>query len=475
MSSNSEKISHLPEPLTKGVYPASDRTAGVRSREVRSLAKDPELIEQRYKEELLAEPWIARNGHGLTFIGLMLFTILLFYRPYEFSGSLLWLNSMVFPVAIGTLAVYAPSQFYLENRPTIWTTEVKLLLAFIGLALITVPISKNPAVSLTEVTDGLSRIVLIFIIFVNALRTKKRWNILAITLVGVGIMLSYQTIGLYRSGVFNTEGYRVSRAVGMLANPNEMSLFLVLLIPTCLSLGFVSANLWIKACSFLATGFMGVAVLLTQSRTGFLGMGFAAGIMVWKLGRKNRIKVFLVAAVFGFAILLFAPGNYGVRILSIFDSNLDPVGSSSERSDLLKRSLVVSIRNPQGVGIGNSPSFGYRNLQTHNSFTQVSSELGIIGIVIYIAILICPLRKLSKIEKLASKQKQFRSYQILSVGMQASICGYMITSFFASVAYQWYMYYAIILAVGLRRLFVLELGSETVEPRSLMGEGREKK
>ena len=272
----------------------------------------------------------------------------MFYRPQDLSPSLEWLNAAAFPVAVTTLAVFIPTQFYLENRPTIWTKEIKLFLAFIALALLTIPISKNPSVSFEGVKDGLSRIVLIFILFVNALRDQKRWNVLTILLIGVGIMLSYQTIGLYQKGVFNTEGYRVSTGVGMLGNPNEMSLFLALIIPLALSLGFASQSSLLKVFSLIVSGFLGVAVLLTQSRTGFLGMAVVAIIMIWKLGKKDRFKVFFIGAIFGISILLFAPGNYGKRVLSIFDSSLDPAGSSVERGDLLKRSIIVSIRNPWG-------------------------------------------------------------------------------------------------------------------------------
>ncbi|MBX3243155.1 MAG: O-antigen ligase family protein [Acidobacteria bacterium] len=460
MSSNTEKMSHLRENLAKGVPHSSDQPAASNPRIVSSSDKDQRSTEQRYREELLAEPWIARNGHSLTFVGLMSFTILLFYRPYEFSGSLLWLNSMVFPIAIGTLAIYVPTQFYVENRPTIWTTEVKLLLAFIGLALITVPISKNPAESLSQVQDGLSRIVLIFLIFVNALRTKKRWNFLAFTLVGVGVMLSYQTIKLYRTGVFNTEGYRVSLDAGMLGNPNEMALFLLLLMPIAITLGLSSQKQLAKVAFLLIGALLAIAVLLTQSRGGFLGLTTIAGIFIWKLGKANRIKTFVLVGVISLGIIAFAPGNYGVRILSIFDSSLDPNGSSSERGDALRRSILVSLRNPQGVGIGNSPAFGPRGLQTHNAFTQVSSELGFVGLAIYLALLFASINKLYKIEKLTRQchNEESKWYHLTSIGIQASIGGFMVTSFFGSVAYQWYIYYVIILAIGLRRLYTLRLG-----------------
>lgn len=470
MAQKPQEISAAPRHIAEPISPFHQRKAGLHDNDGKVKRSALRASLDAYKKSLLSEPWIDRKGHTLTFIGLIIFTILLFYRPQDISPSLEWLNAAAFPVAVATLAVFIPTQFYLENRPTIWTKEIKLFLAFIALALLTIPISKNPSVSFEGVKDGLSRIVLIFILFVNALRDQKRWNVLTILLIGVGIMLSYQTIGLYQKGVFNTEGYRVSTGVGMLGNPNEMSLFLALIIPLALSLGFASKSSLLKVFSLIVSGFLGVAVLLTQSRTGFLGMAVVAIIMIWKLGKKDRFKVFFIGAIFGISILLFAPGNYGKRVLSIFDSSLDPAGSSVERGDLLKRSIIVSIRNPWGVGFGNSPSFGYRNLETHNSYTQVSSELGILGLSIYLAMLITPLVGLNKIEKLTYNNDSTWKPHVLAIGLQASIGGYMVTSFFASVAYQWYIYYVIILAIGLRRIFALELLRDTPQTPQLVGD-----
>ncbi len=44
-------------------------------------------------------------------------------------------------------------------------------------------------------------------------------------------------------------------------------------------------------------------------------------------------------------------------------------------------------------------------------------------------------------------------FYYLAVGLQAAIIGYMVSSFFLSVAYQWYVYYLVGFAVCLRRLY----------------------
>jgi O-antigen ligase len=165
--------------------------------------------------------------------------------------------------------------------------------------------------------------------------------------------------------------------------------------------------------------------------------------------------------VIGGITILAAPGNYGLRMLSIFIPGLDPVGSSDQRRALLERSLIVTARNPWGIGIGNFEIVGVRNLQTHNAFTQVSSELGILGLAAYLIFIISPFRKLSAIERTLFDEGTADWFYYVAIGLQASIVGYLVSSFFASVAYNWFIYYLIAYAVAFRRIYSLETSTTT--------------
>src|SRR5256885_628211 len=54
------------------------------------------------------------RGHLLSFAGLFLFTIVLYFRPYELFDALSGFNSMAFLIAVPTLVVYFLTQFMLE-------------------------------------------------------------------------------------------------------------------------------------------------------------------------------------------------------------------------------------------------------------------------------------------------------------------------------------------------------------------------
>ena len=96
--------------------------------------------------------------------------------------------------------------------------------------------------------------------------------------------------------------------------------------------------------------------------------------------------------------------------------------------------------------------------------------MGIAAMVVYIMFLIYPYRRLREIEKATDPrrdiekttegQKKERFYYYLSVGLQGSLVAYMVASFFAAVAYQWYIYYLVGYAIALRRIYLLRTQKE---------------
>ena len=52
----------------------------------------------------------------------------------------------------------------------------------------------------------------------------------------------------------------------------------------------------------------------------------------------------------------------------------------------------------------------------------------------------------------------------MSIGLQASIVGYMVTSFFAAVAYNWFIYYLIAYAVAFVVAYRADMRDHTTHP-----------
>jgi hypothetical protein len=398
---------------------------------------------------------LLKPGHALSYAGVVLFTAFLLFRPYELIPALSFLSSTAYWLALATLLVYLPSQFSLEGNLTASIREVNLILLLCLTALLSIPLAISPSEAWTTFNDTFIKAVVIFIITVNVVRTEKRLRGLLYLSLGVTILLSVAAVNDYRAGNFPVEGYRIRGVIGgMFGNPNDLALHLVTMTPLLVVMMLSSRNPLGKLVYGTGAVLSVIANVVTYSRAGFLGLVGIAMVLVWKLGRGKRLQVSAIGGVCLALFIALSPGSYGIRILSIFIPSLDPVGSSDARKSILDRSVLVSFRHPlAGLGMGNFHIYSLGETVSHNAYTQMSSELGLLALLLYVMLIVASLRRLKRLELLTYAPRRRSRYYYLSVGLQASIIGYMISSFFAAVAYQWYVYYLTAYAVSLDRIY----------------------
>jgi putative inorganic carbon (HCO3(-)) transporter len=404
-----------------------------------------------------------KRGHVFSYAALFLFTIVLYARPAEIYPSGLT-TSIALVVGLLTLGVFIPTQFALEGGLTARPREVVLVVLLCLAGLLSIPLAIDPAQAWHEFSDTFIRCIVIFVVLVNVVRTEKRLNGLLLLAVVTGIWLSLGAISDYRLGLMTVEGYRAGgRGGGIFGNSNDMALFLVTIVPIAIALLLNSRSLGRRLLFGAGAILMVAGIVLTYSRGGFIGLLVALGFFAWKAGRRHRVEIVVAGLLIVAAFLALVPG-YALRLASIIVPSLDPVGSSEARSGELFRSLYVAIRHPLlGIGMGNyAPEMSYRGLVTHNSYTQVAAEMGAAALVCYTAFVVTPLRKLGQIARETFGAKANSHFYYLAVGLQASLVGYMVCSFFASVAYLWYVYYLVGYAVCLRRLYESETGKAVV-------------
>ncbi len=431
----------------------------------RSLSHDElePVPNEEPKHQLRPKKVVLRRGHGLTYAFLFLFTVVLFFRPYELFPALSSLTSIALLLGIITLTIFVLSQLALEGTLTMRSREVNLVLALTALGLLSIPLALNPPEAWFTFNDVFFKAVLIFIVIVNVVRTERNLNGLFFLTLAVSAFLSLAAINDYRTGNLAIQGIRIQGVIGgMFGNPNDMALHLVTMFPLAIALLLSTRRVFLKVllgvCALL---FMG-AVVATFSRGGFLGLVGAGLVLTWKLGRRRRFVSITLAAVVTIALFGLAPGGYGSRVLSIFGLAPDSVGSASTRKVLLTHSLYTSLRKPFGIGMGNYHIIALHEGVSHNAYTQVGAEMGFAALLVYVAFMVVPMRRLRQIERETQDANQLKRFYFLAIGLQAGLVGYMISSFFASVAYQWYVYYLVAYAVCLRRLYEAETGKVLV-------------
>jgi O-antigen ligase len=405
-----------------------------------------------------------KRGHALSFAFLFLFTLVLYARPAEFYPSAAT-RSLALIIGIVTLGIFVATQLMIDGRLTARPTEVNLALMFLLMATVSMPLAIDPAIAWTEFTSTFVRAVLIFIVIINVVRTPARLKWMLVLSIATALVLSVQAMDDYRLGVNMIEGYRAAgRGTGLFGNTNDMALYLVTTLPISVAFFFGSKNAVMKGIHAACAALMIFGIVLSFSRGAFLGVLVVAVFFALKLGKRSKFEIVALLAAGAVAMIVLAPSGYGDRLLSILMPGLDPNGSADARRGELFRSIYVALRHPLfGIGMGNyQPNMSYNNLVTHNSYTQVASEMGMIALGLYVMFIVAPLRKLGQIARQSLAAKQESRFYYLALGLQASLIVFMVSSFFLSVPYAWNVYYLVGYAVCFRRIYEAETGKLVV-------------
>jgi O-antigen ligase len=129
------------------------------------------------------------------------------------------------------------------------------------------------------------------------------------------------------------------------------------------------------------------------------------------------------------------------------------IASADARNYVLRQSILATLAHPVfGVGMGEFQNYegrtsrekgqqGYWH-ETHNAFTQVSSELGIPALLFYVAGIISTYRMLNRLYSNAlgrPRSPEDRKIAITAFCLMLSLIGFCTASFFLSLAYRFYL------------------------------------
>ncbi len=429
------------------------------SKNVHSFKDETERAEPKLAATLASavktkgQVWSSRRRHTFSFVVLFLYAVMAYLRPYDLTPALAWTFSLPYWMAVAMLAAFIPSQLIAEGNLTARPREVNLALLLGLMALLSMPLAISPALAWQTFNLTFMKTIIVFIVMVNAIRTEGRLRIMMLLSLAVGVYMSFRAMNNYGAGnaasVDNRAAAEISNFFG---NPNSLAQYLAMMIPlaACLCLG--ESNIFKKLVYGAGALLMAAGILATLSRGGFLALLAAGAVLAFKLFRHNRPRAIglIMAAVI--AAVLFAPGRYNERMSSITDPSSE--SSASARRELLYRSISVSLHKPiLGVGIGNFEFVSIHGQVTHNAYTQVSSEMGIVALIIYVMFMVGSYKRLRQIEHETLQHRQRLKTYYLAVGLQASLWAYMVGSFFLSAAYEWsYVYTIVAYAICLGRL-----------------------
>jgi len=232
---------------------------------------------------------------------------------------------------------------------------------------------------------------------------------------------------------------------GSYADPNDLALAIIISLPMCLALLFLTRSLLWKAAWAAAILVMLYAVLSTGSRGGLIALIVTATTFLWEFAIRGRRRYLLVLAVLlGVTLWMFSGGMLVERFRETFSPNkVDTAASASSqiRQELFWRSVEVTKEHPLfGVGPGNFMQVSGLWLVAHNSYTQMSAEGGIPALILYVLILWSGFKNIRATKRFANRSREIN---LLAKALNASLVGFVAGSCFLTLNYAFFPYFLV--------------------------------
>jgi hypothetical protein len=320
-----------------------------------------------------------------------------------------------------------------------------------------------------------------FAIIFPYLRTTLPFILLipAVTFTAVELKRLLNTIGIagmttivigLTSNDFTSGRMDLDSASGSIGNSNDYAAYMLLVLPAIAYFAFGKGrNIVFKllGSGAIALGFY--QFLSTGSRGGLVSL-IVTGLYILKhSSAKVRIAVLVGLPLLAAVAIPFVPSESRTRLASLFSSS-DQIGeaqaSQEERTQLLIASLHATATHPLlGVGPGEFMDYegdiakanGRHGMwhQSHNGYTQVSSECGIPAVLFYISAMILTFLSLWKSSKSKNTELAPLAYVVMLMMVSFSIC-----LIFLSQAYTFSLPVLTGVAVAIQRL-VKQQGEST--------------
>jgi putative inorganic carbon (HCO3(-)) transporter len=289
--------------------------------------------------------------------------------------------------------------------------------------------------------------IIVFYVIVNHLRSASAIRLVVTALVVAGTIIAIialmdtnwsgikvPILGRYLQPIYrqmpDTELSLPRAETGF--NSNQVGGTLALLIPLQMALALYTwrrasgrkPSILIRLGLTVSCAITGFALILTQSRGALGAVMLALSLLLFLRGRRSRVLLafVLLAAAIAIALMLAAPSA------PVSDDDLDAVVALSGRPEIWHRSLRVIRDHPlTGIGFDNLTAIVHARYPTfkmpvdseiahaHNIFFQVALDLGIPGLVAFLAALLCALWQL--IQSYRCTRDPFRRAVVLGIAL----------------------------------------------------------
>jgi O-antigen ligase len=379
-------------------------------------------------------------------LGLCLFILLAFLGLLPTFGASVTVIKLTGAVlALSWLAAVTLSEQRRQRTfPAVHPVMLWVAVAFLAWAALSLVWAEDSRAALTSVGRYVPNVLLLVIVY-SALRTSRDapWPFAAFV-AGAGISAAYGLV----AAPDVSDSAELDRVTGTVGDPNELAALLVvgLILGAALAVPARRAPA-LRLLAAGAAGLCALGLLLSLSRGGLVALAVALAASFFVAGRWRR----RMAAV-GLVVVLGTVIFYLAFVSPESRDRLTAGGGGTGRTDIWTVGWrMVEAQPLTGVGAGNfqTASIHYvlrpgalprddliveRRLVAHNTYLHVLTELGVVGLALFMAIIVFSLQCALRAAHLFSRRRDV-GMEVLSRALVVSLVGILAADFFVSAQF----------------------------------------
>jgi len=335
------------------------------------------------------------------------------------------------------------------------STGNKMMIAMFVVIIVSSLLSKDVEYSFSHL-DSFYNWMLIYFVLIAILNSEKRFFFFMLIYLIFNFKMSQHGFVSWMQRGFSFDADGVQGPPGWFSNSGELGIQLCVYLP--LSIYFIKpfyANWnWIKKGIFLLMPFTAIgAAIASSSRGALLGIAASGLVVLWKSPYKIKGTIFLV--ILSVAVYNAIPEESLKRFES---SGTD--STSQQRLEIWKIGLNEMKDNPFfGVGFENwrpyyrqkYPQYNHYTAFVHNIFIQAGTELGYVGLSLFIVMVLYSFVANRQTRRFAKKTDNQFFYN-LAHGFDVSLVGMLVSASFVTVLYYPYFWIHFTFVVAMNRI-----------------------
>ncbi|MEM7310411.1 MAG: putative O-glycosylation ligase, exosortase A system-associated [Planctomycetota bacterium] len=409
------------------------------------------------------------------YIGLLVFSWLAYMRlqdlTWGFARGIRWSYYVAILMLVGYMLKPKERWFLVEVRSLIMVG----LVLVIGMGLI----ASSPTAEIFTRYIEYIKIVGIALFTTSVVKNREHLRIL-MWVISLSLGFYGVKTGLW---VVVTGGGKVLQGPGgMLADNNDFAMAMAMSVPLLFQIGMTEKREIIRRAFLFSVPMTVIAVGATYSRGGFLSVGLAIGILVWR--SRNRVVGILIGVLIAIVAVLSMPDSYKERLATL--RNPQEEGSAAGRLRAWGVATNMAKDNPFfGVGFGQfrqnwlkycadptpQEKVGKAVIVAHSSYFQIWAECGTPALILYLSMLGLSFLSIWRTRRMA-KTRYFSSWILSYATMfEASLAAFVVGSAFLNRAHFDLLYHMVAVILMFEHIAKQEMTNKVVYPEKTGARG----